>query len=130
MTVKGKKILIVDDDKFLLDMYAVKFNEAGFETTLALSGADALKKIADGLSPDVLLLDLVMPEMSGSELLEKVHREPNAKNACIVVLSNQGQPADIEDAKKYGIDGYIVKANSIPSEVLEIVEEKLRSREK
>lgn len=115
-------MLIVDDDKFLLDMYGVKFKEAGCDVNMSVSVAEALSLVHDGLSPDVVLLDIVMPEMDGLEFLRRLHKEPNAENASFVVLSNQSQPADIENAKKIGIDGYIVKASTIPSEVLETVD--------
>ena len=69
--MEGKKILIVDDDKFLLDMYAVKFKEAGSGVELATSGVDALKLIDDGFIPNAILVDIVMPGMSGLELLKE-----------------------------------------------------------
>ena len=119
--MKGKTVLVIDDDKFLLDMYGIKFKEAGAEVLLSPSAPGALAMVHDGLSPDVILLDIVMPEMNGLELLEKLRKESNAKKSAIIVLSNQSQPADIESAKKLGIDGYVVKASTIPSEVLDIV---------
>lgn len=128
MNARGKKILIVDDDRFLLDMYGIKFKEAGFEISLSPSGSDALQKITDGLTPDVVLLDIIMPEMTGLELLERLHKEPKTKDAVIIVLSNQGQADDIEKAKKIGVDGYIVKASTIPSEVLDTVVEALSKK--
>lgn len=120
-TIRGKKILIVDDDKFLLDMYAIKFKEGGCEVVLAISGADALKQIDDGFVPDVILADVVMPGMNGLELLKEFHARPSLKATALVVLSNQGQAEDKAEAEKIGVDGYIVKANSIPSEVLKMV---------
>lgn len=128
MSTKGKKILIVDDDKFLLDMYSVKFTEAGFDVTLSQSALDALKKVSEGLEPDAILLDIVMPEMNGLELLQKLHTEPHAKNSALIILSNQGQPGDIDEAKRIGVDGYIVKASTIPSEVLDKVGEILKQK--
>lgn len=121
MTAGKKTLLIVDDDKFLLDMYSVKFREAGFEVALSPSAAEALEKIHGGLSPDVILLDVVMPEMNGIELLKRLREEEGGRHASIIMLSNQGQQSDIDEAKKFGVDGYIIKANSIPSEVLDKV---------
>jgi CheY-like chemotaxis protein len=119
----GKKILIVDDDKFLLDMYSVKFRESGFEVTLCPSSMEALKKVQEGFSPDIILLDIVMPEMDGLELLRNLKKEEHAKNSCIIMLTNQSGTSEVEEAKKLGVDGYIVKASTIPSEVLEKVRE-------
>mgnify|MGYP001559980258 FL=1 len=71
-----------------------------------------------------------MPGMNGIELLKKIRENKLAPNASVIILSNQSQPADIEAARKLGIDGYIVKASTIPSEVLEKVEEIMKSKKK
>lgn len=118
-----KKILLVDDDKFLIDMYSLKFTQADFEVNAALGAEDALKKLRGGFTPDAILLDVVMPGMSGIELLRTIRSEKLDRGAVVVILSNQGQQSDIEEAKSVGIDGYIVKASTIPSEVLEQVSE-------
>lgn len=112
------KILIVDDDKFLLNMYSIKFQKEKFEVTVASDGQEALKKLQDGFVPDAIVLDIVMPVMDGLEFLEKMRGENLAKDATLLILSNQGQSSDIEKAKRLGIDGYIVKATTIPSEVV------------
>ena len=121
MNMKGKKILIIDDDKFLLDMYAVKFKGAGFDVNLSSSGADAFEKINNGFVPDIILLDIVMPEMTGVEVLERLHKESRIKDCSIIVLSNQESSKEVNEIKKIGVDGYIIKAKTIPSEVLDIV---------
>ncbi|MDD5068130.1 MAG: response regulator [Candidatus Pacebacteria bacterium] len=118
---KTYKLLIVDDDKFLLDMYCMKFKKGNFDVHGASSGADALTTLKGGFIPDILILDLVMPTMSGFQLLETVKKEHIADKAVVVVLTNQGQSPDIEKAKSMGVDGYIVKASTIPSEVVEQV---------
>ncbi len=122
MSAQEKKILIIDDDKFLLDMYAIKFKGAGFDVNISSSGLDAFDKIAKGLIPDVILLDIVMPEMSGVEVLEHLHKDPKIKSSIIIVLSNQEAPSEVSEIKKLGVDGYVVKARTIPSEVLDEVE--------
>lgn len=116
-----KKVLIVDDDKFLLDMYTIKFNENNFEVVAALGSLEALGKIKEGINPDIALLDVVMPAMDGFELLETIKRDKLAPQAKIVILSNLGQQSDIDKGRALGADGYIVKANSTPSEVVEKV---------
>lgn len=118
---KKEKVLIVDDDKFLLSLYAVKFRNAGFEVDTVLGGAEALNKLQSDKAPDIIILDLIMPGMDGFEFLAKLREQKLAPKATVVVLTNQGQPEDIEKAKKYNIQGYIVKASTIPSEVLEEV---------
>jgi len=115
------KILIIDDDKFLLDMYSLKFSKGGYEVNTSFNGSEALAKIKDGYSPYIILCDIIMPVMDGLTFLKELRAEKLIPNATIVVLSNQGQNEDIELAKTFNIDGYIVKALTIPSEVLEQV---------
>lgn len=115
------KVLIVDDDKFLLNMYSLKFNKSNYEADSASSGDMAISKIKEGYIPDIILLDIVMPGMDGFDVLETLKKDKLATNALIIMLTNQGQLADIEKAKGYGINGYIIKATTIPSEVVEEV---------
>ena len=117
----NKKILIVDDDSFLLDMYALKFSKSNFDVTASLGSEVALKKLREGFLPDVILLDVVMPVMDGFELLEKVKEEKLSPNSIKIILSNRGQPSDITKGESLGASGYIVKASSTPTEVIEKV---------
>ncbi|MEK7662089.1 MAG: response regulator [Patescibacteria group bacterium] len=123
------KILIIDDDDFLIDMYSLKFSESGFEVFTALGPDVALEKLKGGLSPDVLLVDIVMPRMDGFELLEKINKNNLAPSAVKIILSNRNQGADIERGKELGVAGYIVKATATPSEVIahvrDIIQKKL-----
>jgi CheY-like chemotaxis protein len=124
------KILIVDDDKFLLNMYSIKFQKEKFEVVTATDGSDALKKLQEGFVPDAIVLDIVMPIMDGIEFLEKMRAQKLAEKTAVLILSNQGQSADIEKAKAMGIDGYIVKATTIPAEVVAEVMRMLAARKK
>ncbi len=110
--------LIVDDDKFLLDMYSLKLAKNNIEAITIGSTEEALNKLREGLSPDIILLDIVMPTMTGLELLAILRKEKLVEKATVIMLSNQNQPSDIDKAKEIGIDGYITKANTIPSEVV------------
>ena len=117
------KILLVDDDTFLRDMYATKFIECGHTVTPALHAADALRVLESDSSFDLMLVDMIMPGMTGVELMAEVKRAlPDSKMKSIV-LSNQGQDQDIAEAKAVGAVGYIIKAQSVPSEVVKRVEE-------
>jgi len=114
------RVYLVDDDRFLLDLYAVKFRAAGHDVEVFANGEDlltALRKDASKKSPDAILLDLVMPGMSGFSALETIRKEHLVQHAKIIILSNQGQDSDIEKAKQLSADGYIIKASAIPSEV-------------
>lgn len=118
---KNKNILIVDDDKFLLDMYSIKFGEHGFNVTSCLGSVDAYEKIKDGFQPDVMLCDVVMPTMDGFEFLEKIKNEGLIPHTVIIMLTNLGQEEDIARGKALGAKGYIVKASATPTEVVEKV---------
>ena len=110
------RLYLVDDDRFLLDMYAVKFKGGGHEVTAFAGGEEVLKSLRENPQPDALL-DIVMPGMTGFEVLEAIKREGLKKTMKVIVLSNQGQESDIAQAKDLGADGYIIKASAIPSEV-------------
>lgn len=114
---KTPKILFVDDDKFLLDMYALKFSKNNFEVNAIQGTEEALKLIRGGFEPDILLVDIVMPGMDGIEFLKVLRSENLVKKAVVIMLTNQGLPDDIAKAKKLNVDGYIIKATTIPSEV-------------
>lgn len=121
MEPTGTKILIVDDDKFLLGMYSQKFVNKKFNVDIATGSLEALKKLHEGATPDILLLDVIMPNMDGIELLKTIRDEKLVPNAAIIMLTNENQFSQIERAKALNADGYIVKASAIPSEVFDEV---------
>jgi CheY-like chemotaxis protein len=128
MEGEKKKILIVDDDNFLLDMYALKFSQNDFEVYTATSGLHALEKIKGGLVPDLILMDIIMPEMDGFEALTEINAKNLCPNAIKIILSNKSEQKDIEEGAKLGVAGYIVKANSTPAEVIAQVVKILESK--
>ncbi len=114
-------ILLVDDDSFLLDMYKVKFEKGGYDVKLALGSEEALAIIRGGYVPNILITDVVMPTIDGIDMIASLRKEALIPNVMVVTLSNQSSATDIERAKKVGVDGYIIKATTIPSEVFEQV---------
>lgn len=112
------KIFLIDDDRFLLDMYAVKFKNAGHDIEVFQSGEEALTALREKAPPDAFLIDVIMPGLSGFETLETIRKEKLAPQAKAIMLTNQGQDTDIDKAKELGAAGYIIKASAIPSEVL------------
>lgn len=112
-------IFLIDDDRFLLDMYSVKFQKSGLHVDVASGSNIALQKLREGYQPDIILLDIIMPTMDGVGLLEMVRAEKLAPNATVVMLTNQAD--DENKATSLGIDGFIVKAMTIPSEVVTTV---------
>ena len=120
-------MLIVDDDEFLLEMYAIKFKEEGFAVEIAKSGQDALEKAASA-HPDIVLLDVVLPEMDGFSILQKMRSEKKSDGPLIIMLTNLSQKDDTERGLRLGADDYIVKAHYTPSEVVEKVRKLLAKR--
>ncbi len=125
---KQYKVLLVDDDKFLLDLYAAKFSKNGYVVSTASEGEEALKKMRDGIEIDALLMDVVMPGLDGIEVLEMIRKENLIPDAVVIMLTNQGQPSDIERAKALNVSGYIIKATTIPSEVVSEVDNVLHKK--
>jgi len=118
MEREKQKILIVDDDNFLSDMYALKFSQNNFEVYTAESGLQAIKKLQEGLLPNVILIDIIMPEMDGFEMLEKMNSDKLSVNSIKIILSNKSQQSDIDRGNSLGVSGFIIKANSTPVEVI------------
>src|SRR3989338_1147576 len=121
------KVLIVDDDAFLLDMYSIKFKESGFLVEIAKNGEEAIAK-SKSLNPDVILLDIVMPKMDGFDVLREIKKDNLAPGAVIFILTNLGQKEDVDRGLKLGASDYIVKAHFTPSEVVAKVNGFLVSR--
>jgi CheY-like chemotaxis protein len=116
---KKPKILLVDDDRFLLDMYVLKFKANNIQIDTSSSSKDTLEKLRAGEKYDVIMLDIIMPNIDGIELLTIIRQEKLCEGSSIIMLTNQAD--DVEKAKALGVDGYIIKATTIPSEVVETV---------
>lgn len=129
MTATEKKklsIVIVDDDNFLLDMYVLKFKEKGYDVAGFSDSTEALARLEDKTYiPAAVLLDGVMPGMDGFEMLKRL-RDKKIVAGPVIIFSNLGEPSDIQKAKDLKADGYIIKANTTPSEVVSRVEELLK----
>lgn len=122
-------ILFVDDDEFLVDMYSLKFSQAGHRIQAVRSAEEALERLhQEGYTTDAVVFDLVMPKIDGFELLTEIQKQHLAPQAALIVLSNQGEAESLAKAKALGATGHIIKANAIPSEVLRMVEDIIRAR--
>jgi len=119
------KILIVEDDPFLSEMYSTKLLQEKFEVELAGDGREALKKAAES-HPDLILLDIVLPKMDGFETLGKIKKDPALKHIKVIALTNLGQKEEVEKGLSLGADDYIVKAHFTPSEVINKVKQILK----
>ena len=112
-----KKILLIEDDPFLSEIYIIKFKEAGFEISLAQDGSLGLQRIKEEM-PDLVLLDIVMPNVDGLEVLRTMKNDASIRNIPVVILSNLGEQEDIKRGLELGAEFYIVKAHYTPTEVV------------
>lgn len=114
---KSISVLIVEDDVFLADLYRTKFEMEGFKVLVANDGEKGLELVKKS-RPDVVLLDLILPKMSGFEVLAKIKNEGPLQNLPVILLTNLSQKADVEKGLKMGANDYLIKAHFMPSEVV------------
>jgi DNA-binding response OmpR family regulator len=118
------KIAIIEDDAVISQMYRMKFEAAGFEVQMADNGKRGVE-LVEAFSPDIILLDLQMPEMNGTEALEIIRKNDWGKSIPVIVLTNLGEEEAPKELKALSIHSYIVKANLTPNQVLEQVKKAL-----
>lgn len=114
----AKKILIIEDDKFLRELIAQKLTKESFDISEAVDGEEGLKKIKEG-SPDLILLDLILPGIDGFEVLAKMKEDSALAQIPVIILSNLGQKEDVEKGLKLGAADYLIKAHFTPVEIVE-----------
>lgn len=119
------KILLAEDDIQLIDMYKRKFELEGFEVHIAEDGQAALDQL-DTFTPDIVLLDIMMPKVNGLEVLKNVRENPEKKDMLVIILTNLGNETTSEEIYKLGATDYIVKAEMTPIEVVNKVKEILK----
>jgi DNA-binding response OmpR family regulator len=123
METTGKnKVLIIEDDSFISDMYRLKLEAEGFVVAVAEDGEKGLEQLGKE-KPDLVLLDVVMPKMDGFAVLQSVKGNPQLQDVPVVLLTNLGQKDSVEKGLKLGALDYIIKAHFTPSEVVEKVRE-------
>lgn len=120
-----KSILLVEDDPFLIDIYTTKLREVGFLVEVAEDGEKGLRKLAEK-NFDLLVLDIVLPQINGWEILEKIKKDEKFKNLKVVILSNLGQKEEVKKGKELGATKYLIKAHYTPSEVVEEIKQILK----
>ena len=118
------KIAIIEDNTVINQMYRMKFEVEGFDVQVAANGADGIK-LVEKFSPDIILLDLQMPQMNGDEALKKIRESKKGKNIPVIILTNTGKEEARENLKDLNIEGYIVKAEMTPKQVVNRVKESL-----
>lgn len=122
-----QKIAIIEDDQTIAAMYRMKFESEEFEVEVAANGALGVE-LAGQMRPDLILLDLQMPEMNGEEALQAIRAEKWGKNIPVIILTNMGQEEAPDTLKKLGVKHYIVKAELTPSQVVKRSKEVLAQK--
>lgn len=118
------KIAIVEDDQAISQMYRIKFEAEGYIVETADNGKLGLE-LAEKLKPDIILLDLMMPEMNGDEMLAKLRKTDWGKDIKVVILTNVGEQEIPQDVKRLGVSAVILKADMTPRQVAELVKAQL-----
>ena len=118
MDAKKKKILLVEDDLLIVEIYTTRLKEAGFEIESEVDGESAIRKLKEK-DFDLVLLDIVLPNLTGFEFLERIRNKEKIKNVKVLILSNLGQKTDVDKAERLGAIKYLIKAHYTPSEVVE-----------
>lgn len=126
---KGLKILLIEDDPFLLSMYSTKFEIEDFRVYVASDGQKGLELAGKEL-PDIILLDILMPKMNGFEVLENLKAQKETKDIPVILLTNLNQKDEIEKGLSLGVDDYLIKANFMPSEVVEKIKKVIAEKNK
>lgn len=121
----AKKILIIEDDKFLRELIARKLSSEGFLICDAIDGEIGLKKVKEEM-PDLILLDLILPGIDGFEVLAKIKEDPAISSIPVIILSNLGQRDDVEKGLSLGAVDYLVKAHFTPNEIIKKVGDVLK----
>lgn len=125
---KKTKILIIEDDSYISDMYRIKLENSGFEVIIASDGIEGFK-VLEKQKPDVILLDVVMPKMDGFNVLKMIKNDSDYNDIPIILLTNLGQKENVKRGFELGAASYIIKAHFTPSEVVEKIKDVLKESE-
>ncbi len=121
------KVAIVEDDLAIAQMYRLKFEAEGHEVQIAENGKLGLKLVEE-MKPDIVLLDLMMPEMNGDEMLVKMRKTDWGKNTPVVILTNVGEQEAPDALKGLNVRAYVVKAEMTPKQVADLIKEQLKKK--
>lgn len=119
-----QKILLIEDEELIIDLLSKKLFQEGYQVFLARNGREGLEKISL-IKPDLILLDIVMPEMDGFEVLEKISQNTEMKDIPVIIISNSGQPVELDRAKNLGAKDCLVKTQFNPQEVVDKVRKQI-----
>ena len=122
----AKKILLIEDEDIVIELLEKKLSKEGYEVFVARDGEEGLKQMREmDPKPDLILLDIIMPKMGGFEVMEEMLKDKNLKKIPVIIISNSGQPVELDRAKKLGAKDWLIKTEFDPSEVLEKVKKQI-----
>jgi CheY-like chemotaxis protein len=116
----AKKILLVEDEELMIDLLQRKLEKEGYEVSVARDGEEGLEAMRKS-KPDLILLDIIMPKMGGFEVMEEMGKDEQLKKIPVIVISNSGQPVELDRAQKLGAKDWLIKTEFDPQEVIEKV---------
>lgn len=116
----GKKILVIEDDKFLIKAYNIKFAKVGFDVVTTMDGVSGLE-LAKSEMPKLILLDLMLPKIDGFEFLKRMSQDEKIKNIPVIILSNLGQQSDKDKALSLGAKEYLIKADYSLENIIDVI---------
>ena len=121
----AKKILLVEDEEIMISLLKRKLTSEGYEISVARDGEEGLK-VMRKTKPDLILLDIVMPKMGGFEVMEKMQKDKELKKIPVIVISNSGQPVELDKAQALGAKDWLIKTEFDPQEVVEKIKKQLK----
>lgn len=116
----AKKILLIEDEKIMVGLLRKKLTKEGYDVSVAWDGKEGLAKMRKS-KPDLILLDIVMPKIGGFGVMEEVSKDKELKKIPVIIISNSGQPVELERAKELGVRDWLIKTEFDPQEVLDKV---------
>lgn len=120
----AKKILLIEDEEIIIGLLERKLAQEGYEISVARDGLEGLEKMRE-TKPDLVLLDIIMPRMGGFEVMEEMNRDPDLKKIPVVIISNSGQPVELDRARELGARDWLIKTEFDPEEVLKKVRKQI-----
>jgi len=120
----AKKILIIEDEEIMIGLLQKKLTVAGYEISVAKNGEEGLEKMKE-VKPDLILLDIIMPKMGGFEVMEEMQKDKELKKFPVIVISNSGQPVEIDKAQELGAKDWLIKTEFDPQEVINKVKKQI-----
>ena len=121
---KPKKILLIEDEELIISLLQRKLEKEGYKVSVARNGVEGMEKMRED-KPDLILLDIVMPRMGGFEVMGEMRKEKELRIIPIIIISNSGQPVELDRAKKMGVRDWLIKTEFDPKEVLSKVKKQI-----